>query len=99
MVTPNLLQTFKERMHITHDAEDSILESLLSFSISAIKSKVGEFDITGEQETDKRATELVLERSRYAYNDAVEYFENNFLSQINSLALSIAMRGEENEEV
>ncbi|WP_435891025.1 hypothetical protein [Oceanobacillus oncorhynchi] len=31
-----------------------------------------------------------MERSRYAYNDAVEYFENNFLSDITALGIDIA---------
>jgi hypothetical protein len=62
---------------------------LLSFSISAIKSSCGEFDINGEKDTDQRAKELIFERTRYAYNDALEYFDDNFLSQITSLGLSI----------
>ena len=34
-----------------------------------------------------RGTELVYERTRYAYNDALEYFHENFLPQITSFAL------------
>lgn len=88
VVTPGLLEEFKERMHITHDEDDN-LKRLLSFSISAIKSSCGEFDINGEKDTDQRAKELIFERTRYAYNDALEYFDDNFLSQITSLGLSL----------
>ncbi|WP_343840294.1 phage gp6-like head-tail connector protein [Salinibacillus aidingensis] len=76
-------------MHITHSGEDSNLKRLLSFSVSALKSQCGEFDIYGNTETDNRAKELVFERARYAYNDAVEYFENNFLSEITSLGIDL----------
>ncbi|MEK5524138.1 phage gp6-like head-tail connector protein [Heyndrickxia sp. FSL W8-0423] len=75
-------------MHISHN-EDSNLKQLLSFSITAIKASCGNFDIYGEKDTDIRAKELVFERTRYAYNDALEYFEDNFLSDITSLGLSL----------
>lgn len=77
-------------MHISHNEDDNLKE-LLSFSITRIKGYCGEFDIYGKKDTDIRAKELVFERTRYAYNDAVEYFENNFLSEINSLGLDIAL--------
>lgn len=88
-ISTNLLDEFKERMHISHSSEDDNLKRLLSFSISAIKSSCGEFDINGEKDTDQRAKELIFERTRYAYNDALEYFDDNFLSQITSLGLSL----------
>lgn len=78
-------------MHITHN-EDSNLKQLLSFSITKIKSVCGEFDIYGEKDIDLMGKELVFERTRYAYNDALEYFDDNFLSQITSLGLSIALK-------
>lgn len=71
-------------MHIAHSGEDDNLKRMLSSSILDLKDKCGDFDI----EKNERAKELVFERSRYAYNDALEYFNDNFLSQINSLALS-----------
>jgi hypothetical protein len=86
-ITAELLQEFKERMHFTHNGEDNNLKRLLSFSIEDITEKCGAFDI----EANKRAKELVFERTRYAYNDALEYFDKNFQSQINSLGFSIAM--------
>lgn len=90
MVTDELLETFKNRMHIFHGGEDDNLKELLSFSIAFVEEKCGKFEIEGTKNTDKRAKELVLERARYAYNDAVEYFEDNFLSEIISLSLDLA---------
>ncbi|MFC4387516.1 phage gp6-like head-tail connector protein [Gracilibacillus marinus] len=78
-------------MHLSHDEDDN-LKRLLSFSISAIKSSCGEFDIYGTTDIDNMAKELVFERTRYAYNDAVEYFEDNFLGEITGLSLDIEMR-------
>lgn len=86
-ITLELLQEFKDRMHITHSSEDDNLKRLLSFSYLYIKSKCGYIDIYELSDINQRAKELVFERSRYAYNDALEYFEDNFLSDITSLAI------------
>lgn len=94
-VTQEMVEQFKDRMHISHSAEDDNLRQMLSFSISAIKHNVGEFD-----EDNNRAKELVFERTRYAYNDALEYFEDNFLSDLTGLGISLAIDKEDaNEEV
>ncbi|MFE0506755.1 phage gp6-like head-tail connector protein [Peribacillus butanolivorans] len=83
-------------MHISHSSEDDNLKRLLSFSIVDVQDKCGHFDM----EKDERAKELVFERTRYAYNDALEYFDDNFLSQITSLGLSIALKeGDPDEAV
>lgn len=86
MITDDLLEEFKNRMHIFHDGEDDNLKQLLSFSIAFVESKIGKFDI----EKHIKAKELIFERTRYAYNDALEYFEDNFLSEIISLSLEMA---------
>lgn len=84
-------------MHISHSSEDDNLKRLLSFSVAYVVDKCGAFNVDGEKNTDKRAKELVFERSRYAYNDALEFFENNFLSEITSLGIEMA--GDNDEEV
>lgn len=66
------------------------MKRLLSFSIAYIQDKCGKFDIAGETNDDKRAIELVFERTRYAYNDALEFFEDNFLSEITSLGIELS---------
>ena len=85
MITPQMVEEFKERMHITHSMEDSNLQRLLSSSFAAIKQNCGEFDIS-ESETGK---ELVFERTRYVYNDALEFFQDNFISELQSFAFSL----------
>jgi len=77
----DLLTEFKERMKIFHTTEDDNLIRILESSKEYINSRCGT-----SSDTNQQAKELVLERSRYAYNDSVEYFEDNFLSQILSLS-------------
>ena len=82
-ITVELLAEFKERMKLSDD-EDTNLTRILKASIEDLIDKCGDYDL----HTSERFKELVFERSRYAYNDAIEYFNDNFLSQINTLAIS-----------
>ena len=84
MITPQIVEDFKERMHITHN-EDENLKRLLSSSYAAIKRDCGEFDI----KTSELGRELVFERTRYVYNDALEFFQDNFLSELQSFSFSL----------
>jgi hypothetical protein len=87
IISDELLTEFKARMRITHSTEDDNLRRILSHSAEDLLQKTGPFDL----EANERARELTLERSRYAYNDALEYFDQNFLSSITSLGLSLAL--------
>ena len=77
-----LLETFKERMKIFHDAEDGNLSRMLVSSEKAILDLTGAFDLS-----DSRTEELVLERARYLYNDQVEFFFVNFQGELLELSL------------
>src|SRR5690554_4302713 len=93
-ITDTILTEFKERMHLG-DHEDENLRRILSASVIALKSACGEYDIN----TDEAFKELVFERSRYVYNDALEFFNDNFLSQINSLGIAKALEGDSDATV
>lgn len=84
-ITPLMLQEFKDRMHISHSSEDQNLELLLKSSAAAMKRLIGDYDIRENYEV----RELIFERARYAYNDSLEYFQDNFVSEIISLGLSM----------
>lgn len=86
VISTEILQQFKDRMHLG-DYEDMNLERILSASHAELTRVCGECDINN----DEAFKELVFERSRYAYNDALEYFNHNFLNQINSLSLQKAL--------
>lgn len=92
-VSTNTIEEFKRYMRITHDEDDN-LRRLLSFSISYVKTHCGDFDI----DENEQAKELVFERTRYLYNDALEFFEDNFLSEITSLGLSLS-EGDADDQV
>ena len=49
-ITPDMLMHFKERMHISHNAEDENLKRHLRNSAAAIKRMVGEVDINSNFE-------------------------------------------------
>ncbi|EOP95749.1 MULTISPECIES: hypothetical protein [Bacillus cereus group] len=86
-VIPNvILQQFKDRMRLG-DEEDENLKRILSMSNKALLRVCGDYDLN----TNEEFKELVFERSRYVYNDALEYFDKNFLSQINSLSIDKAL--------
>ncbi|PEF89854.1 hypothetical protein [Bacillus cereus] len=86
VISNEILQQFKERMHLG-DEEDDNLKRILSTSNKALLRVCGNYDLNKDEEFK----ELVFERSRYVYNDALEYFDKNFLSQINSLGIDKAL--------
>jgi hypothetical protein len=85
-ISNELLIEFKERMHLG-DEEDSNLSRILSASNMALRKVCGDYDIYN----DEVFKELVFERSRYVYNDALEYFTTNFLTEITCLSLDKAL--------
>ncbi|UYX52333.1 hypothetical protein M3Y14_28520 [Bacillus thuringiensis] len=85
-ISDEILQEFKERMHLG-DEEDDNLKRIISTSNKALLRVCGDYDLNNNEEFK----ELVFERSRYVYNDALEYFDKNFLSQINSLSIDKAL--------
>ncbi|ENQ3106039.1 hypothetical protein ACEOWJ_002037 [Bacillus cereus] len=86
VISNEILQQFKDRMHLG-DEEDDNLKRILSTSNKALLRVCGDYDLNANEEFK----ELVFERSRYVYNDALEYFDKNFLSQINSLSIEKAL--------
>lgn len=78
-------------MHLDYD-EDGNLERILKASCADLRRACGDYDFS-----DETFKELVFERARYAYNDALEYFNDNFLTQINNLMLAKVLEGESDE--
>lgn len=79
-----LLVEFKSRMKIFNSIEDDTLKRSLSASKMAIKRMTGSDDLGNEE-----VKELVIERARYAYNDSLEFFEDNFQSMILGVSLEV----------
>ena len=76
-------------MKLSDDEDDNLLR-LLKASTEDLQAVCGDYDIN----TSERFKELVFERSRYAYNDVLEYFSDNFLTQIVNLSIDKAMEEE-----
>ena len=85
-ISPEVLIEFKERMHLEGD-EDANLMRILTASEKELTRICGEYDIN----VDEIFKELVFERSRYVYNDALVYFNKNFLTEINNLGMAKAL--------
>ncbi|PFS16387.1 hypothetical protein COK55_06470 [Bacillus cereus] len=86
VISNGILQQFKDRMRLDDDEDDN-LKRILSASNQELTRICGSYDIT----TDEAFKELVFERSRYVYNDALEYFNSNFLTMINSFSIEKAL--------
>lgn len=92
-ITNGILKEFKQRMKLSHGTEDDNLKLLLSASFVAIKQSCGEFNLKNTQ-----GKELVFERARYAYNDSLEFFADNFLTEIVNFSISLLGSEEKAEE-
>lgn len=70
-------------MRIFHAADDDNLKSILESSLAAIKRWCGSDDVKKPE-----IRELVIERSRYVFNDSLEFFNENFQSELMAVSLS-----------
>ena len=85
-----LLEQLKERLKITWDDEDTLLINMLERAEKSLNALMGvelNYNIPGP------AQELLLERCRYDYDNALEYFEQNFAREILRLQLQVAAEG------
>lgn len=90
-ISNEILVEFKNRMKLGDDEDDN-LTRILKASVEDLQAICGDYDIN----TSERFKELVFERSRYVYNDVLEFFSENYLTQIVNLSITKAM--EENGE-
>lgn len=95
VIPDEVLEEFKERMKITSNSEDKNLQRMLASSFNRITELCGDFDL----ERESSGKDLVFERTRFMYNDALEYFEDSFLSLIQSFAFEQLPEVEPDEEI
>lgn len=84
-ITAVHVREFKEDNRIAHASEDSKIERQLNASYADIQSRCGAFEI----DNNPLGKDLVYQQTRYRYNDMLEYFYDNFLSEIHSLGISL----------
>lgn len=79
-----MLDDIKDYLKITWDDEDDYLTSLISRGQTKLNELTGaELDF----ETEGLARSLLFDYVRYAYNNATEYFEENYQHEILRLQL------------
>lgn len=89
MPTPTqaVIDEVKEELRITWDNEDSRISKLVERAMNYLNNLVGaELDYTLQDD----AKELLLNYCRYSYNNALEYFEENFMTEITRIQLEVA---------
>lgn len=90
-----MLQVLKDYLKITWDDEDSNLLNIIDRAKSVLNALMGvelDYDMSGP------AQDLLLNRCRYDYNNALEYFEQNFRDAILRLQLQVAAELREEDD-
>lgn len=83
-----LLQAVKDYLRITWDDEDAHIEGIIARGKAYLNSLTGtalDFDADGQPRS------LLLDYCRYVYNNASEYFEENYSREILRLQLQVAV--------
>ncbi|WP_366987183.1 hypothetical protein [Bacillus thuringiensis] len=93
LVSPfDLLDEVKEALAITWDEEDSNIVKLIDRSVYYMNDLVGvELDL----KVNLSARELVINRIRYEYNNALDQYETNFEQPLSRLILHAALKERE----
>lgn len=86
---------FKEYAKISHDTEDNYLTNLIRKSYANLVSRFGFFDIN----EDLNGQDLVFARTRYAYEDLLEYFNDNYQDDLLNFGLNNNVYGRDTSEV
>lgn len=90
-----MLQAVKDYLKITWDDENNNLQGIISRGKNYLQDLTGtelDFEVEGQPKS------LLLDYCRYAYNSALEYFEENFHKEIVRLQLHEAVKENAIEE-
>lgn len=91
----SLLLEVKDYLKITWEDEDNYLQGIINRGKKYLKQLTGtelDFEVEGQPKA------LLLDYCRYAYNNALEYFEENFHKEILRLQLKEAVKDYANQE-
>lgn len=90
-----LLEKVKEYLKIDWDDEDSNLTGIIERGKNNLQELTG---TTLDFEKEGQPKALLLDYCRYAYNNALEYFEENFHKELRRLILQEAVKEYADEE-
>ena len=76
-----LVIKLKRRMKIVYKTEDDYLKDIIEQSYEDIVTKVGTDDLE-----NRRVVQMIIERAKYSYDDALEFFDANFYGQLLNLS-------------
>lgn len=89
-----MLKALKEYLRIIGDDEDTALNNTISRGKARLEELAG---IALDFDKEGAARSLLFDFCRYAYNNASEYFEENFSQEILRLQLQSAVSENENK--
>lgn len=72
------VKEYKEEFRISHSTDDDTIERKLKESHQYLQGIIGKFEI----DDFLQGKELVFSRVRYALNDSLEFFKDNFQQEI-----------------
>lgn len=87
-----MMEELKEYLKITWNSEDNYLQKIIDRGKVYLEGLTGtklDFDVEGQ------AKNLLLDYGRYYYNNAIEYFEENFHKEILRLQLIEGVKASE----
>lgn len=84
-----MLQKVKDYLKITWDDEDQNLMDIIERAKAYLNNLVGA-ELDYEVQDDPQA--MLLDRCRYVYNNASEYFEENYRGEILRLQLRVGVK-------
>ena len=90
-----MLQAVKDYLKITWDDEDALLQAMIERGKAYLNDLTGtelDFDVAGPPRS------LLLDYCRYVYNNASEYFEENYRQELLRLQLTTAVAAMESDD-
>jgi hypothetical protein len=90
-----VLQEIKNYLKITWNDEDSYIQGIINRGKDYLNNLTGtklDFEAEGQSKA------LLLDYCRYAYNNALEYFEENFHKELRRLIIQEAVKEYADEE-
>ncbi|EOP51793.1 hypothetical protein IKQ_03354 [Bacillus cereus VDM053] len=91
-----LLEDVKSRLRITWNDEDTQLLKTIERGKAYLQKLCGTFFSFEEEDQVKQ---LLIERCRYEYNNALEDYEKNFRGELQRLIIDAALKERANDEV
>lgn len=90
-----MLEDVKDYLKITWEDEDSYIQGIIDRGEDYFNNLTGtelDFEVEGQPKA------LLLDYCRYAYNNALEYYESNFHKEIARLQLQEAVKENARQE-